>query len=263
MKNKRNHQCRLCQEYYKYDELSEEHYPAKSVGNDDIVKINLVELYDSVISLDVLNHPSRTGKNYKTLEEISNDYFDDVLAEDIFPKGRTSRTLCRDCNTFLGKYDEAYKLFFDNDGNPSIIKGYAVTTKIKIIKALYAKFLSVPECSEYDFDFLNFIRDKNQNNYEGEWGLYCVRRDFTSDILGFGDLETDKMEWDEGVIFEISDEKFVYHLMNFEPHKEHRTMEMWNILKKNYSLVYGNDVPNGYNAQMRMVRFFKNNFEDI
>ena len=31
--------CKLCNKQYKNDEMSEEHYPAKSVGNDDICPI--------------------------------------------------------------------------------------------------------------------------------------------------------------------------------------------------------------------------------
>ena len=33
--------CKLCNKYFDYSEMSEEHYPAKSVGNDDIVSIDM------------------------------------------------------------------------------------------------------------------------------------------------------------------------------------------------------------------------------
>lgn len=38
--------CKLCNKQYKNDEMSEEHYPAKSVGNDDIGKFDLTKFID-------------------------------------------------------------------------------------------------------------------------------------------------------------------------------------------------------------------------
>lgn len=48
----------------------------------------------------------------ESLGQISDDIFDNELTEPLYPKGRTARSLCRKCNTFLGKYDEAYLKFF-------------------------------------------------------------------------------------------------------------------------------------------------------
>ena len=67
-------------------------------------------------------------------------FFDNELAESIYPRGRTARTLCQKCNRFLGKYDEAYLKFYDMDGDPKRAKGFQQKTKIQIIKAIYVKF---------------------------------------------------------------------------------------------------------------------------
>lgn len=40
--------CRLCGKSFLISEMSEEHYPAHSVGNDDIVKLDLVKMIDIV-----------------------------------------------------------------------------------------------------------------------------------------------------------------------------------------------------------------------
>lgn len=42
----RNCRCRLCGELFFDNEMSEEHYPARSTGNNDIVKINLMDIFD-------------------------------------------------------------------------------------------------------------------------------------------------------------------------------------------------------------------------
>lgn len=40
-------QCRLCHGYFSDEEMSDEHYPARSVGNDDIIKLNFSKwIYD-------------------------------------------------------------------------------------------------------------------------------------------------------------------------------------------------------------------------
>ena len=180
---------------------------------------------------------------------MSGNIFDEELAQPLYPQGRTARSLCRQCNTFLGKYDEAYKKFFDNDGSPSIIKGYQKLTRLKIIKAIFAKFLSVPECKGQNFDFITFLQDENQETYEGKWELYCIKRDYNTDFFGLGHLGTGVMTYDEGVIFVLSDEKFIFHLMDFEPHEGYRSLNMMDLLNKTYTLVSGKDLhDSGYHA---------------
>ena len=37
--------CKLCGEFYCDEEMSEEHYPARSVGNEDIVALDIVSIF--------------------------------------------------------------------------------------------------------------------------------------------------------------------------------------------------------------------------
>lgn len=46
--NSQEYVCKLCNKQYTYDEMSEEHYPAKSVGNDDIGNFNLNKFFDII-----------------------------------------------------------------------------------------------------------------------------------------------------------------------------------------------------------------------
>lgn len=225
--------------------MSEEHYPAKSTGNEDIVALDFGKMIDSMRSGELAERLFHKENQGKTVEEVSGEFFDEELSHSLYPKGRTARSLCRQCNTFLGKYDEAYKKFFDNDGSPSIIKGYQKLTRLKIIKAIFAKFLSVPECKGLNFDFIDFLQDDNQEKYDGLWGLYCTKRDYGTDFFGLGHLATGVMTYDEGVIFVLSDEKFIFHLMDFEPHEGYKSLNMMDLLNKTYTLVSGRDLHDG------------------
>ena len=245
MKRKRSNQCALCKNFFRKSEMSEEHYPAKSTGNEDIVALDFGKMIDSMRSGELAERLFHKENQGKTLEEVSGEFFDEELSHSLYPKGRTARSLCRQCNTFLGKYDEAYKKFFDNDGSPSIIKGYQKLTRLKIIKAIFAKFLSVPECKGLNFDFIDFLQDDNQEKYDGLWGLYCTKRDYGTDFFGLGHLATGVMTYDEGVIFVLSDEKFIFHLMDFEPHEGYKSLNMMDLLNKTYTLVSGRDLHDG------------------
>lgn len=245
MKRKRSNQCALCKNFFRKSEMSEEHYPAKSTGNEDIVALDFGKMIDSMRSGELAERLFHKENQGKTVEEVSGEFFDEELSHSLYPKGRTARSLCRQCNTFLGKYDEAYKKFFDNDGSPSIIKGYQKLTRLKIIKAIFAKFLSVPECKGLNFDFIDFLQDDNQEKYDGQWGLYCTKRDYGTDFFGLGHLATGVMTYDEGVIFVLSDEKFIFHLMDFEPHEGYKSLNMMDLLNKTYTLVSGRDLHDG------------------
>ena len=61
----------------------------------------------------------KRGISIKNTVEV---YFDEELAKSLYPKGRTARTLCKKCNTFLGKYDETYLKFFNANGGPNTIE---------------------------------------------------------------------------------------------------------------------------------------------
>lgn len=265
MKRKRRKQCALCKNFFKNSEMSEEHYPAKSTGNEDIVALDFGKMVHSIMSGEVVKQLSQPDNQGKTLEQVSSEFFDKELSHSLHPKGRTVRSLCRGCNTFLGKYDEAYKKFYDNDGDPTIIKGYQKSTRLKIVKAIFAKFLSVPECKEQKFDFIEgFLKNDDPEKYTGVWSLYCVKRDYSTDILGFGHLGTGKMTYDEGLIYVLSDDKFIFHLMNFEPHNGYQSLNMMDILNKTYTMVSGSDLKDGgYHGGFVMQEMLSNMFENV
>lgn len=204
--------CKLCGKKYDYDKMSDEHYPAKSVGNDDIGDFDVTKMLDLMMSNDFKKEIIEKTKKGKNIQNIYDDIFDTQLFKSTFPNGRTARTLCRKCNTFLGNYDEAYLKFFNVDGNPQKVKGFTKETKYKIIKSIYAKFLSIPEATKENFDFVEFIKDSTNTEYNGIWNLYLTKRDYTSDLLGLKDIGIGKLNFDEGVVYELSDEKFIFSI---------------------------------------------------
>ena len=249
-------ECKLCHKLFDFNEMSEEHYPARSVGNEDIVLLDIVKMIDSFQPEEMKKIESRYLQG-ESLEQIFDDIFDNELAFPLYPKGRTARTLCRKCNTFLGKYDEAYLKFFSQNGEAKAIKGFNKMTKLKIIKSIFGKFLSIPETVDEEFDFLDFLNDENAIEYSGKWKIYFVKRDFSSDIMGMKDIGTGKLEFDEGVVYELSDDKFIFNLMNFEKHSCYEMSNLLDILSKNYKLVNGVGSDGGYHAQVLMSRLFE------
>ena len=203
--------------------------------------------------INIITYPAGL---FQTFSQKCLNIFDTQLSTSLFPKGRTARTLCRKCNTFLGKYDEAYLRFFNLDGTPKSINGFQQHTKYQIIKAIYAKFLSIPEAAGEAFDFIDFIRDDDSTVYNGNWNIYFVKRDFSSDLLGMKDIRTGKITFDEGVVYELSDDKFIFNLMNFPKHSCFEMTNLFDILKKNYKLVEGVGESGGYHAQVFMSSIF-------
>lgn len=250
------YKCRLCGGIYAYSEMSEEHYPARNTGNEDIVALDLGKMVDTLLSKDVQSEIIQKITDGQDLKTITGDIFDSQLAAPLYPKGRTTRSLCRKCNTFLGKYDEAYLRFFNADGNPKIVKGFQQSTKYQIIKAIYAKFLSLPEAKNEVFDFLDFVSDPQSTNYNGIWRVFFIKRDFSTDIMGMRDIGTGVIEFDEGVVYEMSDDKFIFNLMNFPKHACFDMTNLFEILEKNYKLVQGTGKDGGYHAQVFMSRLF-------
>lgn len=248
--------CKLCGEFFNYEEMSEEHYPARSVGNEDIVKLDVRKMLDSFQSEDNRKRIENRLSNGESLEQICGDIFDNELSEPVYPKGRTARTLCRKCNTFLGKYDEAYLKFFSADGEAKAIKGFTKNTKLQIIKSIFGKFLSIPEAKNEEFDFLDFLKDESECEYSGNWNIYFVKRDFSTDLIGMKDIRTGKLKFDEGVVYELSDDKFIYDLMNFEKHSCFEMTNLFDILKKEYKLVKGVGDDGGYHAQILITSLF-------
>lgn len=254
--------CKLCNTYFDYSKMSEEHYPAKSVGNDDIVAIDIVKMLDFFLEKDTTKYINKRIISEENFQEIICDIFDNELSESIYPKGRTARTLCRKCNTFLGTFDEAYLKFFSKDGDPKDIKGFNCKTKIKIIKSIFGKFLSIPEAYDEDFDFVDFVRDDSLETYNGEWKLYFVRRNFNSDFMGFKNIETGKLIFDEGIVYELSDDKFIFNLLNFEKHECFKMNNIFEILNKNYTIIDGVGDDGGYHAQILMSNLFDQMYDE-
>lgn len=248
--------CKLCGMLFYNEEMSEEHYPARSVGNEDIVALDIGKMIDSFQSKKIGKSVRNKLSCGESFEQISGDIFDNQLSESLYPQGRTARTLCRKCNTFLGKYDAAYLKFFSLDGEAKGIKGFSKNTKLQIIKSIFGKFLSVPEAENEEFDFLNFLKDESATEYSGRWIIYFVKRDFSSDFIGMKDIGTGKITFDDGVVYELSDDKFIYDLMNFEKHSCFAMTSIFDILKKDYALVKGVGSDGGYHAQILMTRFF-------
>ena len=247
-------ECRLCGGNFKEEDMSDEHYPARSVGNEDIVGLDLIKLFDSLMSNGSLSEIRSRIDAGDSIQEVASDIFDAKLSTPLVPDGRTAKTLCRKCNTFLGKYDEAYLRFFNVNGDPKTIKGFQYQTKIQIIKAIYAKFLSIPEALNEEFDFVDFLRDPAENIYEGSWHLYFVRRDQNSDLFGLRDIGTGKASYEEGVVYELSDDKFIFNLMNFEKHECFQMTNIFDILNKSYTLIEGVGKDGGYHASILMSR---------
>jgi hypothetical protein len=235
-------------------EMSEEHYPARSTGNDDIVALDFVKMMDSFQSKEMHADILRRIADGETIEEIASNIFDTQLTTSIYPHGRTARTLCQKCNTFLGKYDEAYLRFFNATGNPKVIKGFQQRTKYQIIKAIYAKFLSLPETADEDFDFIDFIKDETSTSYKGKWNIYFVKRDFSTDLAGMKDIGTGNITFEDGVVYELSDDKFIYNLLNFPKHSCFKMTNIFDILNKNYALIEGVGEDGGYHGQILITR---------
>ena len=252
----KKYKCKLCKKYYSDNEMSDEHYPAHCVGNDDIVSFNIVEMFDSFFDKELKTEINQRLANGEELDKIQDDIFDNRLSSPLYPKGRTARTLCQNCNRFLGKYDEAYKKFFLADGNPKKINGFKIQTKYQIIKSIYAKFLSVPEAIKEKFDFIDFVKDEDLNDYNGKWNLYFIKRDYTTDMLGLKDIRTGMLTFDEGVVYELSDDKFIFNLMNFKKHDCYKMTNIFDILNKNYDLIEGVNEFGGYHGQIFMSSMF-------
>lgn len=257
------YKCKLCGEYYSDQEMSGEHYPARCVGNEDIVEFDIVKMFDMFKSNEIYDEVLQKREEGKTLKEIADEIFDNKLSNSLYIKGRTARTLCKKCNSFLGKYDEAYLKFFNVDGNADKIKGFSLNTKYKVIKSIYAKFLSIPEAIDESFDFVDFIRDEKLNEYNGKRKLYCVKRNYSTDIMGLKDLQTGKAVFSEGVVYELSDEKFISNIMNFEKHSCYDMTNIFDILKKSYAIVEGVGEYGGYHASILLPKLLFENQEDF
>jgi hypothetical protein len=69
-------QCKLCKKIFYNNNMSEEHYPARSVGNDDIVKLNIVKMMDYFSSDELYKRVEKRKLQGESLEQIYDDIFD-------------------------------------------------------------------------------------------------------------------------------------------------------------------------------------------
>ena len=246
--------CRLCQKCFNNEDMSDEHYPAKTVGNNDLVMIDPEKFIESLIKIKKEANEYYEENNKEKYLKEAEKMFDEKIAMPLYPNGRTNRTLCVKCNNFLGRYDEAYKKFYNIDGSPQKLKGFTDGTKYMIIKSIYGKFLSLPETQDVEFDFLDFILDEKQTEYKGKWNLYFIHRNEKADFLKLKDYEAGKLIYPEGTVFVLTDEKFCYYLLNFKKHSTVKTNGIFDILTKNYCLVKDEGDKADYHQQLVLSR---------
>lgn len=76
--NRQKVQCRLCQQFFADEDMSEEHYPAHSVGNDDIIALDFTKFMDTLMgdNPELKEAISVAIKNGEDLKESADKYFD-------------------------------------------------------------------------------------------------------------------------------------------------------------------------------------------
>lgn len=72
-------ECKLCHKSFDFDEMSEEHYPARSVGNEDIVLLDIVKMLDSFQTVGMKKIEKRYLQG-ESIGQISDDIFDNELS---------------------------------------------------------------------------------------------------------------------------------------------------------------------------------------
>ena len=83
MKNKLK--CKLCGNYFDDNEMSEEHYPARSVGNNDIVAVDISKTIDTLLSNETRKNILNRVEHGENLKQISDEFFDNELAIPLYP----------------------------------------------------------------------------------------------------------------------------------------------------------------------------------
>ncbi len=119
----------------------------------------------------------------------------------------------------------------------------------------------MPEARNEEFDFVPFVKEKDIAEYSGDWRLYFVRRNATSDLLGLADMETGTAHFEQGIVYELTDDRFIFDLLNFEKHDSFEMNNIFDIISPNFRLITGTGESGGYHAQMIMSRLFDQMFE--
>lgn len=107
-----------------------------------------------------------------------------------------------------------------------------------------------------NFEYLAIYDTCHIAHEDDGWSVYFVKRNFSSDLMGMKDIRTGKITFDEGVVYEMSDDKFIFNLMNFPKHSCFEMTNLFDILKKNYKLIEGVGENGGYHAQVFMSSLF-------
>lgn len=62
--------CKLCGNFFYDEEMSDEHYPARSVGNEDIVALNIIKMFDMFQSEEMRERIKNRLSNGESIEQI-------------------------------------------------------------------------------------------------------------------------------------------------------------------------------------------------
>lgn len=101
------------------------------------------------------------------------------------------------------------------------------------------------------------FRKKLFEQYERKWRLYFIKRNHTTDLSGFTSLNTGKLELGEGVVYEFSDDKFIYNLVSFDKHDCYSMTNMFDMLNKNFTIIEGIGGSGGYHGQIMLINLLK------
>ena len=73
--------------------MSEEHYPARSTGNEDIVALDLIKMFDTLQSENIHTEVTKRLNLGETPQKIVDDIFDNRVSKPLYPNGRTATTM--------------------------------------------------------------------------------------------------------------------------------------------------------------------------
>lgn len=72
--------CKLCGGIFLENEMSEEHYPARNTGNDDVVAVDLKKYFDYLTDQSKLQEVRNKLNKGESIEKIAGDIFDNEMA---------------------------------------------------------------------------------------------------------------------------------------------------------------------------------------
>ena len=84
--------CKLCGALFKDSDMSEEHYPARSTGNDDIVALDIIKMFESLRSSKVHSEIEKRLAAGEKPEDITGNILDTQLTKSLYPSDQNRRT---------------------------------------------------------------------------------------------------------------------------------------------------------------------------